>query len=108
MSIEFGCGCGRRFRANDHRAGRGFECPACGSGLTVPTWSTAAGPAPVPDLSIDLGPPVRLNLNPGKRKATRRPSAWDEGMLEALPRPLLLVVGAIGALFLLVVVRGLF
>jgi hypothetical protein len=108
MAIAFDCVCGIEIEALDGQAGRRVVCPGCRSDLTVPRRSTARRPEPVPDLGIDLASPVRPNLNPGKRKARRRPSAWDEGMLEALPRLLRLVGGAIGALFLLVVVWGLF
>lgn len=42
MAIEVACSCRKRFSAQEHLAGTTFQCPACGSPLTVP----AARPEP--------------------------------------------------------------
>jgi hypothetical protein len=50
MPIDVVCSCGKKFRADDHHAGRTFDCPVCGQSLTVPYSTT------IPDLETEKPP----------------------------------------------------
>jgi len=68
MAIFFRCPCGQDLRADEERAGRRTECPACGELVPVPTLAEANQ-----DLGIASLPPLEL---PGRPKT--RPAAGAE------------------------------
>lgn len=50
MAIAFSCSCGAEFEVPDHLAGKRTRCPACGTGLVVPS---APEEEPVTDVEVD-------------------------------------------------------
>lgn len=44
--IPFACRCGKRYKADDRHAGRGFRCPACGDSSVIPGANAVATPGP--------------------------------------------------------------
>jgi hypothetical protein len=82
--ISVSCSCGRRFKADDHHAGKRTRCPVCGnmlvigqapvtasSGISdngeVPSWWFPSGSSPRPSMPLpsrESPPPTRSGSNP--------------------------------------------
>jgi len=109
MSVDFACSCGKRFRVEDHHAGKKTKCPVCGVTLEIPAIGISslldeelfsiAPPAPAPsvppkpesqDLCPRCGQPVGAGevtcgscgygLFSGKSVEEERPEPKGEGV----------------------------
>ena len=79
--ISVSCSCGRRFKAEDHHAGKRTHCPVCGKSLVIGR-PPAADPsyvsdnAEVPSWWFPSSSPARVN-SPGKLSPTQSGSGSD-------------------------------
>src|SRR5271157_3965983 len=82
--ISVSCSCGRKFKADDHHAGKRTRCPVCGNMLVigqapvasssgvsdngeVPSWWFPSGSSPRPSIPLpprEPLPPTRSGSNP--------------------------------------------
>ena len=93
--ISVSCSCGRRFKADDHHAGKRTKCPVCGNMLVigqapvspasgvsdngeVPSWWFPSGTSPRPPMPLsprEPPPPTRSGSNPDDIQTVVVPSA---------------------------------
>jgi RNase P subunit RPR2 len=55
MTIEVGCQCGKRFKAQPHLAGKRVGCPSCGSPITIPLERRPKTPASAIEVTCQCG-----------------------------------------------------
>jgi len=102
MSIQFACGCGKRYSVKEDLAGKRVKCAACGTTLEVPTASVAPATAPASatpatkiasakvgnskagGAKIDTGSPIAKSAAPAAQAA---PSDPDDYQLDTGPVP---------------------
>ena len=74
--ISVSCSCGRRFKAEDHHAGKRTRCPVCGNMLVI-GQSAIPGPSGISDNSEV--PSWWFPSNPGPRTTTATPPTTRSG-----------------------------